>query len=130
MLSVGSAMKRVILVEDDRSVSAALTQILLAHGIDVVTLTSFEEARHYLERNTPDVLITDIRLGEFNGLQLAIIVKTRHPTCDVMVISGYDDAVLREEARRVGAIFRLKPVSGREIIEFIGEGERHPDVTP
>lgn len=93
--------------------------MLASHGIPVVTFPSFETARQYVERNPPDVLITDVRLGAFNGLQLAIIVKSRRPDAKVLVISGFDDAVLRAEAERVGAIFRLKPISGQDLVEFI-----------
>jgi FixJ family two-component response regulator len=118
----------VVLVDDDPAVSAAFQAMLASHGIAVITFPSFETAKQYLEQNPPEVLITDVRLGAFNGLQLAILVKSRRPDARVLVISGFDDAVLRTEAQRCGAVFRVKPISGQDLVEFIQNRTR--ETTP
>ena len=57
-----------------------------------------------------------MRLGEYNGIQLALLARELHPNIKVVVFSGFDDPVLREEAERVGAPFLVKPVSS-EILD-------------
>jgi two-component system response regulator RegA len=116
--------RTIVLVDDDPAVAAAFRAMLESHGIDVTTWSSFESAKQHIEQHPPDVLITDVRLGAFNGLQLAIIVKARRPNARVLVISGFDDPVLRAEAHRVGAVFQLKPISGTDLVDFVEERDR------
>ena len=62
------------------------------------------------------MLITDVRLGKFNGLQLAVL---RPPTTGVIVISGFLDPTLDAETRRLGGVYMLKPVSAKVLLETI-----------
>ena len=70
----------------------------------------------------PDVLITDVRLGHFNGLQLVVI---RPATTVALVVSGFWDRTLEEEARRNGAVYLLKPVSGEQLIQAVRQVLEH-----
>ena len=64
-------------------------------------------------------LLTDVRLGEYNGIQLALLARELHPNIKVVVFSGFDDPVLKEEARRIGATYLVKPVSGHSLVEAL-----------
>jgi two-component system response regulator YesN len=66
-----------------------------------------------------DVLITDVRLGAFNGLQLAVLARDQNPEIQLIVFSGFDDPVLRQEAERLGAVYLVKPVTSRQLLELI-----------
>ena len=66
-----------------------------------------------------DILITDVRLGQFNGLQLAIIARDRDPGIGIIVFSGYDDPVLQAEAAQLGARYLVKPVGFDQLLEVI-----------
>nr|MBA3884527.1 response regulator [Acidobacteriota bacterium] len=66
-----------------------------------------------------DALVTDVRLGEYNGLQLAVIARDLQPNIRIIVYSGYNDPVLREEAERIGAVYLVKPVPSRQLLEII-----------
>jgi len=67
----------------------------------------------------PDVLVTDIRLGKYNGLQLAVQAGTLDPAPSVIVTSGYEDPVLAAEAARLGATFLRKPVQPANLVALI-----------
>ena len=56
-----------------------------------------------------DALITDVRLGAFNGLQLAVMARDTHPEIRVIVFSGFDDPVLRSDAEHIGACIWSSP---------------------
>ena len=58
-----------------------------------------------------------MRLGAFNGLQLAMLARDVRADVRVVVFSGFDDPVLKEEARRIGASYLVKPVSGHTIVQ-------------
>ena len=75
----------------------------------------FDEAKQHIATVRPDIVITDVRLGAFNGLQLAILARDVRPDAQVIVISGFDDPVLKEDARRIGATYLVKPVGGRAL---------------
>ena len=57
-------------------------------GFEVVAHSTFEGARKALHDDTFDALVTDVRLGAFNGLQLAVISRDAHPDIRVIVFSG------------------------------------------
>ena len=111
----------VLIVEDDAATLAGWAAYVHAAGFSVVPLSSFAEAHRLLPFARPDVLVTDIRLGEYNGLQLAVQAGTLDPAPSVIVTSGYEDPVLVAEAARLGATFLLKPVQPSRLVVLISE---------
>jgi DNA-binding NtrC family response regulator len=111
--------RRTLIVDDDASLLDALEDTFRQAGEEVVAIASFEEARRALQRTKFDVLITDVRLGEFNGLQLAVIGRDTDPEMRIVVFSGFDDVVLRAEADHVGATYLVKPVTGATLLELL-----------
>lgn len=110
----------VVIVDDDVSCLAAVEQIVRHWGHDTVTFRSFEDARAYLTRATPAVVIVDVRLGNYNGLQLVHFAQDRSPATQWLVVSGFDDPVLRKEATKLGALFLTKPLDLGKLKEHLG----------
>ena len=65
------------------------------------------------------MLITDVRLGAFNGLQLAVLARDYHPNIQLIVFSGFDDPVLRQDAEGLGATYLIKPVMISQLLQLI-----------
>jgi DNA-binding NtrC family response regulator len=108
---------RVLIVDDEPDVLELLRDILENAGYDAFGATTFEEGRRLLDTfPPPDVLITDVRLGHYNGLQL---VLSRKPTTGAVVVSGYWDRTLEDEARRHGSGYLLKPVPPEQLLEAV-----------
>ena len=116
-------MPSLLIVDDDDDVLRPLTRYLASQGYEVTSYTEFESARQDIPTLRPDIVITDVRLGAFNGLQLAILARDVRPDARVLVFSGFDDPVLKEEARRIGATYLMKPVSGRTLVDELRGGE-------
>ena len=112
---------RILVVDDDEALLDALARSLEKAGARVAPYRSFEDARQALEREPFDALVTDVRLGPSNGLQLAIIARQRHPNMHVIVMTGFDDPVLRAEAAKIGVPYLLKPVRATELLELMRE---------
>lgn len=108
--------KHVVIVDGNHMALGLMEQWLAAKGYDVVSCVRFEDAKLYLARHTPDVLLTEVRLGAYNGLQLAWHVKHDHPEVSVIVFFEYDDPVLRAEADRCGAHFVRTPDSSAALL--------------
>jgi DNA-binding NtrC family response regulator len=110
---------RIVVVDDDEGFLNLVTTWLRDAGYDVVGISQFGEAKRLLLQNPPDVLISDVRLGAFNGMQLVVLTKLEHPEVLAIVLTGYDDPVLREETTRAGAYYMVKPVTAGELVDFI-----------
>jgi DNA-binding NtrC family response regulator len=103
--------RRVMIVDDDPGALGALHRLVMEWGHDSAAFASFEDARAALtHKSAPDVLVVDVRLGMFNGLQLLHLAKQRNPQTTVVVMSGFDDDVLRSEATAAGASYMVKPI--------------------
>ncbi len=109
-------MPTILIVDDHRVTRLGLAEMLTQAGYSVITAGTFPEARRILRESPPDLLIADVRLGAFNGLQLVISGPNRVPA---IVITGYDDAVLEAEARRSGADYLLKPFDPDSLLSLI-----------
>ena len=113
------ARQKILIVDDDPSLLEALERALREAGEDIVAQGSFEEARKTLRATAFDALITDVRLGAFNGLQLAVMARDAHPDIRLIVFSGFDDPVLRSDAEHIGAIYLVKPVTSSQLLEIL-----------
>jgi DNA-binding NtrC family response regulator len=109
---------RVLIVDDDGATRRGLVQLLAQAGYDATAVGTFDEARRIIGASPPDLLITDIRLEAYNGLQLILNSPRTIPT---IVITGFADPVLEAEARRGGAAYLVKPVQPLELLEVVAE---------
>ncbi len=108
--------RKILVVDDDRATRVGLVALLDAAGYLATGVDSLKGARQAMAESPPDLLITDIRLGEFNGLHLAAANRTAVP---VIVITGYPDPVLEEVARTFNADFLLKPIRPSELLAHV-----------
>jgi CheY-like chemotaxis protein len=107
---------RILVVEDDAATRRGMAQLLNGAGYEVTETSSMTDALSLLSSNTPDLVVTDLRLAEFNGLYLAAVNPHRIP---VIVITGYADRGLESEARELGADFLLKPVKPSQLLAVV-----------
>lgn len=114
-----SRLERILIVDDERAILEGMTIALAGDAREVVACQTFDEARQKLLAEKFDVLLTDVRLGPFNGLQLAILARDRDPEMRIVVFSGFDDSVLRAEAARARAAFILKPVTAEQLLDMM-----------
>jgi len=120
----GRPTRQILVVEDDESLLEALFRALSDNPTyEVIGCSSFEQARRRLREQHFDVLITDVRLGAFNGLQLAVLAKDVDRNTQLIVFSGFDDPVLRSEAEHLGGKYLVKPVAAATLLDLIRTGE-------
>jgi DNA-binding response OmpR family regulator len=100
-------MPRILIVEDDRAARLGLSELLRQAGYETIVAADFREGRRALEHDAPDLLVADLRLEGFNGLQLLHVNPRPIPT---IIVTGYPDDVLQAEARQLGAEYLVKPI--------------------
>ncbi len=114
-----SRVRKILLIEDEADLLAAMSRSFREAGLEVLPCATFEEGREALRKQSFDALLTDVRLGAFNGLQLAVVARDLHPEIRIIIYSGFDDPVLRAEAERIDATYLVKPVPFGALIERI-----------
>jgi CheY-like chemotaxis protein len=108
-----------ILVVAASGKGAALQALLDDAGHDVRLATSFADAVAVLAHESPDLLATEVQLGMFNGLHVAIRHRDSHPNMRVIVIGPYYDSVLAHEATNSGATFVAASTDDPELVGLV-----------
>jgi DNA-binding NtrC family response regulator len=112
----------VFVVDDESVISSTLAAILQNQGFDAKPFTEPLEALRAACAEAPDLLITDVMMPQFSGIDLAIQVKKHCPDCKVLLFSGQAvTAPLLESARLNGHKFELlsKPVHPSDLLKKI-----------
>ena len=112
---------RVLLVDDHRLVVEGLTNLLTAHGMDVVA-TAYDgwEAVAEAQRCRPDLILMDIRMPGCNGLAATRLIKARMPELKiVMLTTSAEDEDLFEAIKSGACGYLLKSASGQQFIESL-----------
>ena len=108
--------RTVLIVDDDLLLRNTLAQLLAIEGYCVLTADSFEAGRSVLHESSPDILIVDIRLGVFNGLQLIATAPRGIPS---IVMTGHDDVTLKRAAYQFGAEYLVKPIPSELLLASV-----------
>ena len=104
-----------ILLVNPAGHAQSLAKALTSAGYEPVVVADFLAAKAYLDAR-PDLLITELKLGAYNGLHLAIRASaTRTPT----IIIGDHDPVLEADAARQGATYLTRPVDAELIVGLV-----------
>ena len=107
---------RVLIVDDDEVYLEGMKELLEDAGYVVDLASSFDDGKQRLREHSPDLLIIDVRLGAFNGLQLISTGRVRIPA---IVVTGFDDTVLRADADGFGASYVVKPIKPSALLDLI-----------
>lgn len=114
----------VALVEDDDGARARLVASICAEPTMRLAgdWRTGAEALAHLEKEAPDVLLVDIGLPDMSGLEVVRAAATRHPACDILVVTVFGDEQTVLAALEAGARgYLLKGGALRDIKEDIRE---------
>lgn len=104
------AERTVLVVEADPSDLASTVNLLESAGYKTVTASSFEQASSTLRTSHPDLIVTAMRLGAYNGLHLVLRGRVADPNLPAIVTTHFPDPVLADETRRMEAVHLLRPL--------------------
>ncbi len=111
----------VLVVDSDLLALALTVGVLRQAGYVCTSATSFADARARLADTSPDLLITAVRLGAFNGLHLVLGRFLSDRSRRAIVTDVAHDPVLERETRRVGAVYVVTPVSPRDLLTLVAD---------
>lgn len=119
-MPIQKATRRILIVDDERSIADTLALIFRSQHYEARTAYSAENAIETLSEWRPDLAILDVILPEMSGIDLAIVIKANYSSCHVLLFSGHaNTALLLEEAGRKGHQFEVlaKPVHPTVMLE-------------
>lgn len=112
-----SALRKVLVVDDDPVVGESFNRVLTGKGYAVITAANGEEALAKLKAEQYDLVYTDLRMPGMDGLEVAERVKAKQPWTPVVIVTGYGSRTSEERAYAAGVSdFLNKPLSP-EMIE-------------
>jgi two-component system response regulator YesN len=111
--------QRALVIDDDAQVLSLTTAWLRDAGYDVITASTFEEGQLAIRRYAPPIIVSDVRLGLFNGLHLGHLARLLAPDVHLVFVSGFDDPVLRRDAASLGAAYLRKPVRANDLLSAV-----------
>ncbi|UFH35731.1 sigma-54-dependent transcriptional regulator [Flavobacterium acetivorans] len=113
-------MKKILLIEDDVSFCKLLEKFLLKKGYEITTAFSANEARSKINSIRYDLVLTDLRLPDTDGIALMAEIKTVFPDTPVILMTGYSDVSTAVKAIKKGATdYISKPFNPEEVLLVI-----------
>jgi DNA-binding NtrC family response regulator len=102
--------ERILIVDDEQSLCAILSERLKKEGYHCVMANNVEEAVRYLERDYFSLIISDIKMPGVDGMKLLKAVKSIRPEVMLIIMTGYPEIDRAVEAIHLGVYdFIVKP---------------------
>jgi len=103
--------RRVLVVDDDPTILASVADVLAEDGMTVTVAEGGVRALAMLASARPDVVLSDVRMPDIDGLTLLREIKAKHAESDVVMMTAFDDMPTVVSSMRAGAVeFLVKPL--------------------
>lgn len=122
---------QILIIDDERDVCTFFRRLLARRGYEVVTAANEPEALAALDAGRFQVALVDLKLPDTDGITLLEIIKSRQPSCEVIIMTGYSTVKTAVTAMQLGAYEYLeKPFDDIDQIEQLvaraaGAGASH-----
>ncbi len=111
---------RLIIIDDEPIVGKRLKQVFSKMGFHVDIFTNPLSALKFMENNPFDIVVTDFKMEELDGMEILGKVKQLNPKARVIIITGYAKPETAKEAFKSGVFdFMVKPFRLDELKEAV-----------
>lgn len=122
-------MSKILLVEDDVSFCKMLENFLARKEYSVETAFTAEEAKIKIKKDNFDLIITDLRLPNYDGIELMSEFKKEFPQIPVILMTGYSDVNTAVKAIKNGASdYISKPFNPEEVLLVVSNALQKENV--
>ena len=119
-------MNTILIVDDERSILELLSVILKKEGYAVLVNPGTPSIYEDIEQKEFDLVISDIKMPQVDGMEVLRRVKAEKPTVPVIMITAYASVKQAVEALRLGAMdYIMKPFDIEEIKVLVANGLEH-----
>ena len=117
-----NSQETILVVDDEQQVLEMLLLVLNENGYQVVTAAGSAEALERLEDREIKVVLTDIRMPDMDGIELAGIIHDRYPDLPVLIMTAFAETEVAVAALKKGAFdFIYKPLNFDHLLHSIGK---------
>ena len=117
------AQSKILVVDDEQSVATTIKAILQLDGNEVTAVTTGKEALDLLGRQEFDVVLTDLRLDDLDGIEILRETQKLWPDTVSIMLTGYASLESAVTALRSGAYdYHIKPSDVDELRATVGRG--------
>lgn len=110
-------MKKIVVVDDEADICFLLKRFLSKNDFIVETAQNGKDGLALIESISPDLVMTDFRLGDITGTELLTAIKSKRPNVPVLIITGYSDIKVAVNVMKLGAYdYITKPLFPDEIL--------------
>lgn len=121
-------MKKILIIDDDVTFCLMLKKLLERHKYLVSTTFSPEEAKKMVRRQFYEIVLTDLRMPNFSGMDLIKLIKAESPETQVIMMTGYADISTAIQSIKHGAFNYIpKPFQPEEVLNVIREALEDAD---
>ena len=100
----------ILLIDDDESLRRVTEYNLSSKGFKVITAQSGKQGLEYFETYSPDIVVSDVKLGDMNGIDLLEQIKKKSPDTPVIIITAFGSIEMAVQTMHKGAFnFITKP---------------------
>ena len=119
-------IEKILIVDDEILVRDFLAETLRRKGLDVQTAENGQKAFAILKENTFDLVITDMKMPDFTGIDVLKKVKELSPSTIVIVITAFGSIENAVDAMKLGAFnYLIKPFTPDTIEALIEKAKEH-----
>lgn len=115
------AGKTILVVDDEAAIRQGMLNLLGTYDARVLTAASAKEAEALARQHPLDLLITDLGLGEADGLDLAENIRAQDSKLRVILITGDTNSMKLQEAHQSEFLLMHKPVNADELLLRVGQ---------
>jgi CheY-like chemotaxis protein len=107
---VAKTGRKVLVVDDEETLTWSMTKTLAkdADQYEIIIANTGADALNILEKGHIDVVVTDIRMPDINGLDLLSRIREKYPSTKVIIMTAYGSPEVHKEATRRGSYFYLE----------------------
>jgi DNA-binding response OmpR family regulator len=107
-------MYQILVVSNDGADLSAMLNVFENAGYQATGASTFQEAQQRIGRESPDLVIADERLGDFNGLHVLLTARAEHPHAGAIVTTPARNRGLEADARSLNVHCMVKPRNASE----------------
>ena len=109
-------MARIVIIDDEAAVLKMMSQLCERLGHETYAFQTGTEGMSFIRRNTPEILIVDLKIGDMDGLDIIQQCHIQYPEMAIIMVTGYGSVETAVEAMKLGAFdYLTKPFAPKEL---------------
>ncbi len=125
--------KHILIVDDEADIRELLAEYLSQFGFRITAVGSPDEAERVVEKDLPNLIISDLQLEDSDGLSMVRAIKDKRPDMPVLLLTGihFDPEVVRTKLSKTVTSYLQKTVALERIVaevrHLLNEGPAAPE---